>query len=246
MTTTPQQTNMAAASKAGQSAAAPMTGVWWKWGTGLLMAYVILGAFLIAKGGKGFAGGDGDTARIVFFHVPPAMFSSLFFMVAAVYAFRYLKGTGEASLFDLKSAVAMELGFLCCALATITGSVFSGAQWGSYWNWDPRQTTIVFMLLTYAAYLVLRGAAAGDPKRRGNLSASFVLVGLVPSIFLIWVIPRVVESLHPPNVVASRSGMSADYKMVFWPSVLAFALLFLWMFQLRVRQYRLMARRKGA
>ena len=42
-------------------------------------------------------------------------------------------------------------------------------MWGAYWNWDPRQTSIVLALLFYAAYLALR-AAVEDAPRPGGVS----------------------------------------------------------------------------
>jgi heme exporter protein C len=217
---------------------------WWKWLCGLLMAYVCVGAFYVVKGAAGFTGGSGDSARILFFHVPSAILSFIGYVVATVYAFRFL-GRDRSLEMDAKSATAMELGFLFCILATATGSIFSGAQWGSYWNWDPRQTSIVVMLLLYAAYLSLRGAVAEQPEKRGRLSAVYVLVMLVPAIFLIWVVPRIpaLASLHPTDTLFNQAKTSPEYKAVLYPSFLAFGLLFTWMFQLRLRQIKLLMRR---
>lgn len=219
----------------------------WKWLCGLLMAYVCYGAFYIARGATGFTGGAGDTARIVFFHVPTAILSSMAYFVAAYYAIRLLtKQPGFET--DVKSAIAMELGFLFCILATVTGSIFSHAQWGSYWNWDPRQTSILVMLLIYAAYLSLRGAVAENAQKRGRLCAVYVLVTLVPAFFLIWIVPRIpaLASLHPPDTLFKRENTGPDYKAVLYPSFLAFILLFIWMFQLRLRQVKLTMRREQA
>src|SRR5437879_1607436 len=58
------------------STAATLEVAWWKWATGLLMAYVCYGAFFVAGGAEGFAGGkSGESARIIFFHVPVAILS---------------------------------------------------------------------------------------------------------------------------------------------------------------------------
>src|SRR5580700_10834601 len=150
---------------------APMSGSWWKLGGGALMIFVIYGAFCIAKGAAGFGLG-GDTARVMFFHVPAAVLSSVCYFVGMFYAAQYLFASRHANLeTDAKSAISMELGFLFCLLATITGSIFAGIQWGTFWNWDPRETSIVIMLLLYAAYLVLRGAMADKAVARARISA---------------------------------------------------------------------------
>lgn len=218
----------------------PLAGVWWKIATGLLMAYVIYGAFFIAGGAVRFTS-NGDSARIVFFHVPVAVSTSIWYFVGLVYAVRYLFSVRHRSLdTDAKAAICMEMGFLFCVLATITGSIFANAQWGSFWNWDARETSIVIMLLLYTAYLVLRGAMAAQPEKRARLSAVYAIVGWVPAIFLIWIMPRLprAESLHPQNTLFDVDKTSLSYKAVLYPSFLAFTMLFVWLFQLRFRLYK--------
>jgi heme exporter protein C len=212
------------------------------------MAYVIYGAFGIANGVVGF-GQSGDKARIVFFHVPVAILSYVCYAVATWYAVRFLRNPGRATLEDdAKSAASMELGFVFCLLATITGSVFAGVQWGQFWNWDPRETSIVVMLLLYASYLSLRGAVPDQPEKRGRLAAVYTLVALVPATFLIWIVPRIpaLQSLHPPDTLIKKENTSASYKMVLYPSFLAFTLLYVWLFQLRIRLWKVMQRRSGS
>ncbi|HZT42517.1 MAG TPA: cytochrome c biogenesis protein CcsA [Chthonomonadaceae bacterium] len=224
---------------------AGIQGAAWKWGVGLLMCYVIYGAFFIARNAVGFVG---DSARIIFFHVPCAVLSSIAYFVAAAYAGLYLFSSHPEKRFNLeldaKSAAAMELGFLFCILATITGSLFAGMQWGTFWNWDPREISIVGMLLLYAAYLVLRSAGGEQPDKRARLTTVYILITLIPTVFLVWVVPRIqaLQSLHPTSVLANPKNTSAAYKEVLYPSFLAFILLFVWLFQLRFRLYKLGAK----
>lgn len=228
---------------------AGIEGLWWKALCGLLMLFVIYGAFFIAKGAVNFVG-TGDVARILFFHVPVAIQCSLWYFVGAYYSLRVLMdqvgGPGRA-LTDAKAATAMELGFVASILATITGSVFAHVEWNSYWNWDPREISIVGLLLVYASYLVLRGAVAASPDRRAQLSAVYAVVTVIPATFLIWVVPRIpaLQSLHPPNVIADANGTSPSYKLVLYASFISFTLLFVWLFQLRLRVINLAARRQA-
>lgn len=216
---------------------------WWKWAVGTLMCYVIYGAFFIAGGAVNF-GQSGNKARIVFFHVPVAIISYVCYVTAAVYATLYLYRKADP-LTDIKSAAAMEIGFLFCILTTITGSIFAYLQWNRYWNWDPRETSIVILLLLYAGYLLLRGAAVEHPGRQARLCAVYTLVALVPATFLYFVVPRIpaLQSLHPANTLVEPHNTSASYKAVLYPSFAAFTMLFVWMFQLRCRLYQVTARR---
>ena len=100
------------------------------------MAFVIYGAFFIAKGAQNFGGGRRQLAHRVF---PCAgrHFSFIGYVVATVYAVSacaILRRRVEA---DGKSAAAMELGFLFCILTTITGSIFSRAVWGAVLELGP-------------------------------------------------------------------------------------------------------------
>ena len=229
------------------TAGTALQGAWWKWGMGLVMCFVIYGAFFIAGGAVGF-GKSGDIARIVFFHVPGAVLSSVCYFVgvyfAALYLFKQFTPRKAAEI-DAKSAIAMELGFLFCTLATITGSIFAGVQWGSFWNWDPREISIVIMLLLYASYLVLRSALAGKPEQRAKLSAVYALVALVPAQYLIWAVPRLVPGNHPIDVLFERERLSFSYKLILYSSFLAFTMLYIWLSQLRFRTYKLQARLEG-
>lgn len=224
----------------------PMTGAWWKLGSGFLMIFVIYGAFFIAKGAAGF-GESGDKARAVFFHVPSAILASVCYFVGMYFSVIYLFSSKRSTLeVDAKAAISMELGALFCLLATITGSIFAGIQWGVFWNWDPRETSIVITLLLYSSYLILRGALNSNPSKRANLSAVYCLIALVPQQFLIWAVPRILETNHPTKVLQNSGNTSADYRLILWTSIFAFTLLFIWLFQLRLRAYRLIAKKEAA
>lgn len=224
--------------------AGPLQGAWWKIGTGLLISYVIYGAFFIAQGANGF-GKSGNPARIIFFHVPAAVFSYICYAVATAYGVKHLSDQRDMDS-DAKAAASMEMGFLFCILATITGSIFAGVQWGSFWNWDPRETSIVIMLLLYGSYLVLRGAITDQPAKRGRLAAVYSIVALVPATFLIWVVPRLpgLNSLHPPDTLINMDKTSWTYKGVLYPSFIGFGMLYVWLLDLRFRLHKLQERRQ--
>src|SRR5207249_6979043 len=69
------------------------------------------------------------------------------------------------------------------------------AMWGSYWNWDPRETSIFFVLLLYGAYLALR-TAIEPAERRARLSAIYSAVAFVAVPFLMFVVPRIYFTLR--------------------------------------------------
>ena len=163
------------------------------------------------------AEGLGNYVCIIFVHIPCAWIGALAFVVAAVYAWRVLKlrdGDRAALLFaDARSARSAQLGLAFTVLATVTGAIFSRLTWGAFWNWDPRQTTILCLLMIYAAYLALR-AVLEDPERRARISAIYALFSVLPVPFLVFVIPRFYFSLHPEPVLNSAGHIDMDPVML--------------------------------
>jgi heme exporter protein C len=199
-----------------------------QWFLGLVMVVIIWGAFLWARPAANFVG---QSSRIVFFHVPQAWVAFLAFLVAAIHSGLYLKNRRIEN--DEAAAGAARLGIVFCVLATITGSIFAKVMWNSYWNWDPRETSIVLLLLVYGAYLGLRGAVE-EPERRATLSAAYALAAFVTVPFLMFAVPRLYSSLHPDTVINARGKveMSTDIRVVFFSSIAAFTALFFWLYSL--------------
>lgn len=158
---------------------------------GLWMAGVVVAMFLIVPQYVGL----GDAGRIIILHVPTAWVTTVAFSVSAVYSGLYLWRRRPAD--DAHAVAAAEAGFMFCVLATVSGAIFAQIVWGTFWNWDPRETSILVLLLIYAAYFALR-SALDEPARRRRLSAAYNLFAAVTMPFLLFVAPRVAESsLHP-------------------------------------------------
>jgi heme exporter protein C len=202
---------------------------WLLW---LWICAVVLGAFYYAPLAAGFIG---QSSRILFFHVPMAWTAFVAFMAAGVSSLRYLFGDREAR-HDRAAAAAVELGLVFGVLATISGALWARIMWGAYWNWDPRQTSIVIALVFYGAYLALRDAI-DDGERRARLAAAYAVLGLVVTPFFFFVLPRITYSLHPDSVVNTRGKIDMDPRMlqVLLAGSAGFTALFFWMLNLRCR-----------
>jgi heme exporter protein C len=196
-----------------------------------LMTWVIIAAFVFPAPQQMI----GDASRIFYFHVPQAWVAVLAFLISMITSIRYLKN-GDI-IDDDRSRAAAGLGLLFCLLATITGSIFAKVTWHSFWNWDPRETSIFILLLIYGAYFALRSAVE-DPEKRGRLAAVYAIFAFLAVPFLVFVIPRVMPSLHPSDSIVNESGkitMSGTTAMVFFPALVAFTMLFAWMYKLTIK-----------
>jgi len=179
-----------------------------------------------------------EKARILFFHVPMAWVTVVAFLTSTVYGIRFLKTKNYDE--DLKSVSSAGLGLLFCILAAVTGSIWAKFNWGSFWNWDPRETSIVALLLIYGAYFALRSAIDSDEKR-ATLSAVYAIIAGVTVPFFIFVMPRMVASLHPEPLVNTEGKVHMNGSMltVFLSSLAGFTALFVWMLDVKIRSIRL-------
>lgn len=177
----------------------------------------------------------GEASRIFYYHIPLAWICVVAFVMAMIYSIRYLKTRNIAE--DDKAAEAARLGLIFCALATVTGSVFAKVTWGSFWSWDPRETSIFILLLLYGAYFALRGAVEVEEKRAA-LAAAYAIFAFITVPFLIFVLPRVMPSLHPTESIISNGlefTMGLTVRWIFAASLVCFLMIFLWMFSLARR-----------
>jgi heme exporter protein C len=183
-----------------------------------------------------------ETTRVLYFHIPSAWVTVLALGWSMVSSILYLRTRKLA--FDDHAATAAELGLIFCVGATVSGAMWAKAMWGSYWNWDPRETSIFFLLLLYIAYLALRGAI-DEPQRRARLSAVYSVVAFVAVPFLVFVVPRLYDTLHPDPIINPRGKVEMDnrIRMVFTAMLIGFTGLWYWILNLRVRVLRIERRR---
>lgn len=184
-----------------------------------------------------------ERARNIFFHVPSAWLSAIGFIASLVYGIRYLRR--KEPLDDIRSASAASLGLLFCIIATVTGAIWAKFNWGTFWNWDPRETSIFVLLLIYGAYFALRSAVDGEEKR-ATLSAVYSIVAGVVMPFFLFILPRITSGLHPGSAddtnmgpAVSSGGMDAKMRVLMYGSFFGFVGLYYWMWTLQVKVSRL-------
>lgn len=214
-----------------------------KWLIGLWIAAVIVLAFQWAPEATrpNYAAGTVEpwpTFRIVFFHVPAAWLSVLAFAVSMIASIGVLRRFSFRR--DDVAAGSAELGFLFCTLALVSGMLWARVDWGAFWNWDPRQTSVLILLLIYGGYFTLRSSVP-DAMRRARLAAVYSIVAFVTVPFLVFIVPRIMFTLHPsPIIQTGNEGGTMDPKMrtVFFLGLAGFTGLYVWMLSLRAKLER--------
>jgi heme exporter protein C len=198
------------------------------------IALVIFGAFLYAPTAKGL----GEFTRVLYFHVPMAWITVLAFLLSAYFSIMYLRK--KEIKFDKQAEAANQLGILFAVLATVTGSIWAKMAWGSFWNWDPRETSIFILLLIYAAYFALRSAIEHE-DRKAALSAVYSILAFVTVPFFVFIVPRIYEGLHPDVIgeavkaTNKKMVMGPSISLVFFASLAGFTSLFIWMVRMKLK-----------
>lgn len=219
-----------------------MKSIIWKVLLFVLMTFVIIAgiSFEIVKSPSAWyefplIPGLEEKAKIIFFHVPTAWLAVIAFLMAMIYGIKYLlKGNLDN---DAKSNAALQLGFIFSILATVTGSIWAKFTWGAFWHWDPRETSIFILLLIYGSLFALRSAVENEDKR-ARLSAVYSIIAFLTVPFFIFIMPRIMTGLHPGSANDDTAGPVVDFKMdanmmvVFYLSLIAFTILYFWMWNL--------------
>lgn len=182
-----------------------------------------------------------ERARLIFFHVPMSWVATLAYLLSMIFAVMFLRTRSMEH--DAVSMAAASVGTLYAILATVTGAVWAKFNWGSFWNWDPRESSIFLLLLIYAAYFLLRNGI-DDPQRRARLSAAYSIIAFVTVPFLIFVLPRLLPGLHPgsaddvnvgPLLSPKSDAINTTKQLLFGLSLFSFTVLYFWLVNLRVR-----------
>jgi heme exporter protein C len=109
--------------------------------------------------------------------------------------------------------------------------------WGKYWSGDPKQNGTAIGMLIYLAYIVLRGSFSDD-QMRARISAIYNILAFPAFIAFIYILPRLTDSLHPGNggnPAFNKYDLNSTMRMVFYPAVIGFTLLGIWITELKVR-----------
>ncbi len=173
-----------------------------------------------------------DLARMIFFHLPCALLTSVFVMIQPYFSFRALRAREDARRWDARALACGEMAVLYGALTLMTGILFSKVQWGAWWSNDPRQTSFLFVMMILAAYLILREALPPG-ERRVRVAAAYSVFATLPTLFLIFVLPRIMFSLHPD--VVRHGGFDRTYATIFLGMMLTMSLLAARVYRMRMR-----------
>lgn len=124
---------------------------------------------------------------------------------------------------DMRAFALVRTGLLFGILGCLTGSLWARYTWETWWTSDIKLNMAALTILIYLSYLVLR-ASIEDKDRKARISSAYNIFALVAVIPLIFVLPRLTDSLHPGN--GGNPAIGADdmdnalriiFILLFWP-----------------------------
>jgi cytochrome c-type biogenesis protein CcsB len=102
---------------------------------------------------------------------------------------RLLPSTDELDRITYKT---IGIAFPLLTLMIAAGAYWANQTWGSYWNWDPKETWAAITWLIYAAYLHMRVTRG----MRGRVAAYFAIGGFVVVMFTFFGVTYLLSGLH--------------------------------------------------
>lgn len=205
---------------------------WLKGVSIVLLGYTIVGGLLMDVPRLNIVN---ETVRALYFHVPMWFGMVALFLVSTIYSIQYLRKPSFEK--DTRAVEYANTGLLLGLLGIFTGMIWANYTWGSTWHGDPKQNGAAISLLVYLAYFVLRGSVENEDQR-ARLSAVYNIFAFAAMIPLIFIIPRMTSSMHPGsggNPGFNMYDLDSKMRMVFYPAVVGWILLGVWIATLRIR-----------
>ncbi len=179
----------------------------------LLTMVAIAGFAVGAYFGLIAAGTDvtqGNVQRIFYFHVAAFSACSVAFAGAVIGGIAYLRT--RSARWDHLALAGVEVGFFLSLITLFTGMVWARPIWNTWWTWDPRLTSAAIMVLTYAAYLMLRGAIENPDKKRA-MAAVYGILAFGTVVFTFVIIRIRPDTIHPTVIGGSPQNAEGGFAM---------------------------------
>lgn len=215
---------------------------WWKWAAIFLLVYAVVGGILLPVPALTQLG---ETIRNLYYHVCMWFSMMILYTASVVQSIKYLS-SGNLSR-DIRSSSYAAVGTFMGLLGYSTGAIWASYTWadpnnpaftsfGSIMR-EPKLIGAAIALLIYGAYFILRSSIT-DIDQKARVSAVYNIFAYAMLFPSIWIIPRLLPSLHPGqegNPALNFNDIDARMRMVFYPAVAGWTLLGVWIASLKIR-----------
>ena len=184
-----------------------------------------------------------ETIRVLYFHVPMWFTMIFLLLLSSVNAYKFI--STKNIKYDLISYNYAHVGVYFGVLGIITGMIWANYTWGTFWTNDPKLNGSAVGLLIYFGYFVLRNSIE-DESKKAKVSSVYSVFAFSMLIPLIFILPRLTDSLHPGN--GGNPGfnvydLNSQLRLVFYPAVIGFICLGLWIANIKFKLLKLTNKR---
>ena len=182
--------------------------------TGLVLIAIglvgMVGVYLLALLGTPTERWQGLAQKILYVHAPSAWSSLMAFSLAGLSSIGYL--FLKDFRLDTFAEASAEVGLAFGVAMLTTGPMWARPIWGSWWQWEPRLTLTLLLVLLFVGYRALR-SSIDDPDERARYAAVIAIMGLVlvPFVHLSVYLFR---TIHPQPVVLKPSAPTLPWEML--------------------------------
>ncbi len=217
--------------------------LWWKILSLVLLVYTVTGGLLLDVPRLFILN---ESIRNLYFHVCMWFAMMILFAIGIVHSIKYLRTNNLR--FDINARHYAAVGTFLGILGYATGTIWANYTWRTDQSQslasilkEPKLIGAAIALLIYGAYFVLRGSFT-DIDKRARVSAVYNIFAFAMLFPSIWIIPRLVGSLHPGAPGSDSGNPALNFKdidtrlrMVFYPAVIGWTLLGVWIATLKIR-----------
>lgn len=182
---------------------------------------------------------QGESYRIIYLHVPAAIWSMGIYGSMALAAFVGL--VWQWKMADLSVAAMAPVGAVYTFIALVTGAAWGKPMWGTWWVWDARLTSELVLLFLYIGTIALYNAF-DDRRLAGRAAGILVLVGVV-NLPIIHFSVEWWNTLHQGSTNIQQT-IDPAMRMPLRCTIFAFLLLFITLTLMRLRNAILFLERR--
>lgn len=177
-----------------------------------------------------------ESIRNLNFHVPMWFTMITLMLLSFLQSLKQLR-TNELQ-YDRTANAYAAVGVLFGVAGIVTGAFWARFTWLDFWTNDPKLNGAAIGVMIYSAYLILRSSIE-DPSQRSRVSAVYNVFAFPIFVVLILIYPKLSGySIHPgsgDSVGFDTYDLDNNLRKVFYPAVLGWILIGLWISQIKGR-----------
>ena len=150
-----------------------------------------------------------EYVKIMYVHVPAAWLALLLYTTSMLFSIMFL--VSKTPTYHVISYSLVPVGTIYSAIALVTGAIWGKPTWGTWWVWDARLTSMLFLFFTYVSVMMIYNIA--KENKRAFIVSCFILVGFI-NIPIIKFSVELLNTLHQPSSFLSFSKPSIHPDMM--------------------------------